>query len=163
MKARNIIIPLVLLLIVMSACSTVDCAMDAGVLLKAEIYQGDDEGCADTITMRMHRAATYGDTVIINKQVDATALSWQLSYDTDVDSVFVELVNISGEKFIDTLLIGKTNIPAFEDVDCKPRYLHEIKKVDCKHHIIKKVEIINANVNHDATENIAIYFDNTSE
>lgn len=152
-----------MLLAVISACSSLDCAMDGAVLIRAEIWQGDLEGCEDTITLSMHRAESKSDTMLINKQVDAKLLYWQLSYDTDVDSVFVQVVNQNSEKFIDTLLIGKTNTATFEDVDCRPRYLHKITSVESKHHIINKVEILNADVNHDANTNIAIYFDNTSK
>lgn len=155
------IIPLLLMAMVVTACTNVDCPLNN--LVRANfILKSQNEKLEDTITVSAIRSA-LPDTVLFNRGINISNLQVPVSYAQDVDRFQIQLRDSLDNIYIDTLTITKTNQVHFEAVDCAPNYFHTITQVATTRHAIDSAVIKNPNIDYDTSkENIYIYFTNRS-
>jgi hypothetical protein len=155
---RKIIVPILFLLCVLSACSSVDCPLENTVYTVYNLYKSTEktDTLSDTLTISTQRKDGT-DSILINKDVNITTFSLPISYTQPED---ILIFRVSGATVLtDTVKIAKTNIPHFESVDCSASYFHKITGVSHTRNAIDSITINNANVTYDATkETFHIYF-----
>ncbi len=159
---RKIII-VILLIVAISACTSIDCPVQNLVYTSYELKKST--GKTDTLnndTMWVWTQRADGTDTVISKQINgnlelncffgSTASAFQLpiSYTQPEDVLYMLLRSSKGGSYIDTVRIKKENIPHFESVDCQVAYFHEITSVATTHHVIDSIVINNPHVNYDA-------------
>lgn len=137
-----------------SACSTIDCTLNSRVL---SVYAFEDT-LSDAITVSTTRYSE-GDTVLLNKLVNATSFSIPMSYTNGTDILYIERTNTTGHRTLDTLQVAKINVPYIESIECNPTYIHTLTNVAYTQYGIDSVRIENPTVSFDKTHaHIKIYF-----
>lgn len=154
------IIPLIAsALLIISACSSIDCPLNNLVYSSYGLYGAD--GRADTLTdtLTISTNRTDGsDSVLINRDSRVTEFSLPMSYSHPQDVFFVE-VKGDGYTALDTLTVSKEDKPHFESVDCGPSFFHTITAVECTNNAVDSVIINNPDVNYDTSKkHFRIYF-----
>lgn len=156
---RKIIPFIAVALLLVSACSSIDCPLNNLVYSSFALYGGD--GRADTLrdTLTISTNRTDGsDSVLINRDTRVTGFTLPVSYAQPQDIFFVE---VKGEDIVtlDTLTVSKESRPHFESVDCGPSFFHTITAVSCTTNAVDSVVINNPEVNYDTSnKNFHIYF-----
>lgn len=153
---RKAFIPLyiALLLLMITACSSIDCPMDNLVYTQYQIAKADGktDTLSDTLTISTPRMDGR-DSVLINRDVAITEFSLPISYAHPVDTFFFEMRDTATNSiFIDTVTVSKENQMHFESVDCAASYFHTLTSVSCTNHRIDSVKIINHDVNYETTK-----------
>ena len=144
-------------LLILSACSSIDCPLNNVVYLKMTLDDGSGM-MSDTLNVIAHRP-TLGDTTMVNCLVEAGSTWVEMSYAQDVDVLILNRHDSTGRYSIDTLLVEKSNQAHFESVDCAPAYFHEIKSVSHTHHGLDSAVLYKTTVDYDTTRtNIKLYF-----
>ncbi|MDD6437511.1 MAG: DUF6452 family protein [Prevotella sp.] len=151
---RIALLPLLLLLL-LAACSTLDCPMNNQVALKCKL--SGPQALTDTLTLSTNRH-DGNDTVLINRLTGVDSLLLPMSYAAAEDTFFVQLTSTGGSTSLDTLTVSKTNEQHFESVDCNASVFHYIESVSSTHHIIDSVKINNRKVNYDTSRSHLIIF-----
>ena len=90
----------------------------------------------DTLTV----TAVGTDSVLINRDVSAQGIQIPLSY------------------AYDTLIISKESYQQFEAPECPTVTFHQIKAIRSTHRYIDTVQIVNPNIDYNATENFKSVF-----
>ncbi len=146
-------------LLLISACSTIDCPLNNTVYTVYKIYNsaGTIDTLKDTLTIYSRRV-NGTDSVFINKDIKVTSFNLPISYSAPADTLFFEFKD-TVSTYHDTVIITKDNTPHFESVDCSPSFFHKITGVKWTGNRIDSIIIKNANVDYDATkEHFHIYF-----
>lgn len=158
---RILFLPLISLMVLLAACSSVDCSINNKVncIWNIVYADGDDVTPNYYITLTSVRSSDGEDTIMVNLQQNAKTLSLPVSYVQEEDVmhfwVFQDPSTFLG---YDEIKVTKTNTPVFESVDCDTRYNHKITSVATTHNFIDSVVVINADVtNIPSNENIRIY------
>jgi len=150
---------IVVFLLVLSACSSINCPLNNRV---ATLYQlaGDVKPLADVLTISTTR--TNGtDSVLLNQVTNVDSFILPVSYNRPQDVLYFERINTRVGSLIDTVVIEKQDFPHFESIDCNPSYFHVIKRVHHTRLGIDSIVINQENVNYDATKpHLLIYFKN---
>lgn len=160
---KSLFLPLAaaMLLLLITACSSIDCPMNNLVYTQYQLMRADGKAdtLSDTLTITTNRD-DGNDSVLINKEVDAKTLSLPISYTNPVDSFFFEMRDTATKTvFVDTLTVEKENTMHFESTDCGVSYFHKLTSVNCTKHRIDSVRIINPDVNYDTSKkHFYIYF-----
>lgn len=150
---------LLLMLIVLAACSSIDCPLNNRVYTKYALK--NPEGKTDTLKLSMTISTNRtdgSDSVLINKDENVTSFSLPISNAQPRDSFFVEL---TGEAMssIDTVVVSKNDKMHFESTDCAPSYFHSLTGVATTHHVVDSIVIKNKNVDYDSSKtHFYIYF-----
>lgn len=112
----------------------------------------------DTLSVWVHRVGRK-DSLLLNRLCGAKATSFAVpaSNVQPDDSLFTLLTDTTGQRWLDTICIQKTDHPHFESVDCKATYFHEINAVTITCHGIDSISINNKEVNYDQTETFFLY------
>lgn len=148
-------LPLAMMLVVLTACTSIDCPLNNLVKVNL-IMKNGNETLADTLTITAIR--TSSDT-IFNSGVNISSLAVPVSYTQEEDLLQITLNDTLGNTYKDTLTIRKTNQIHFESVDCPPNYFHTLTGITTTRHAIDSVVIKNPNIDYDSSkENIYIYF-----
>lgn len=148
-------LPLAMMLVVLTACTSIDCPLNNLVKVNL-IMKNGNETLADTLTITAIR--TSSDT-IFNSGVNISNLAIPVSYTQEEDLLQITLNDTLGNTYKDTLTIRKTNQIHFEAVDCPPNYFHTLTGITTTCHAIDSVVIKNPNIDYDSSkENIYIYF-----
>ena len=148
-------LPLAMMLVVLTACTSIDCPLNNLVKVNM-IMKNGNETLSDTITITAIR--TSSDT-IFNRGVNISSLAVPVSYTQEEDLLQITLNDTLGNTYKDTLTIRKTNQIHFEAVDCPPNYFHTLTGITTTCHAIDSVVIKNPNIDYDSSkENIYIYF-----
>ena len=156
---RKIIPIIVLALVAMVSCNSLDCPLNNTVYTKYRLA-GDITTLADTLTISTNRQEG-SDSVLINKDVKVDSFILPMSYSQPEDSFFFETRNIDHKVYIDTVVVKKLDHPHFESVDCKPSFFHTITDVTTTHHRIDSIVINHKDVTYDETKpHFLIYFGN---
>lgn len=145
-------------LVVISACSSIDCPLNSRVEAVYAIGRGDT--LTDTLTVTTTRLGdTGGDTVLLNKVTGVTTFSLPVSYSADSDVlVFTFLQRNQGDTIKDTVTVFKENHPHFESVDCNASYFHTVLDVKCTRNALDSITINRANIDYDTTNpNFTLY------
>jgi hypothetical protein len=148
-----------LLLILLAACSSIDCPIQNTVytVYKLRGADGGEAKLADTLHV-LGRTAK-GDTVLLNRGVGLASFNLPVSYSHEEDTLVFLRTDTVGRRAIDTVWVQKKDIPHFESVDCSAAFFHELTGVRCTHRGIDSIVINNRNVNYDpTTEHFHIYF-----
>ena len=157
------IIPLILLAIMaMVGCTTLDCPLNNTVYTKYKL-QGDVKKLTGSLTISTTKVDGE-DSILINKDVDVDSFSLPMSYRQDKDSLFFEVTTQDERVFKDTVTVFKENYSHFESVDCSPSFFHTITDVKTTHNIIDSIVINNKEVNYNASKaHFYIYFGNRNQ
>ena len=131
---RRTIVFLVIL-VSLSACSSIDCPLNSAVYSRYEL-RGEVTTLIDTLTVIALRD-TKGDTILLNKEKQASAFEIPMSHTMPTDILVFSLTDSNSVVRNDTICIDKTNIPHFESVECSPAYFHKITDVRWTKHTIR--------------------------
>lgn len=147
------------LLMIFSACSSIDCPLNNRVYTRYSLRTPDGE--VDTLKLYTTVSTNRidgSDSVLINKDVNITSLSLPISNTQPRDSFFVELA-AEDILSVDTIVVSKDNKMHFESTDCAASYFHDITDVTTTHHAIDSIKVKNSVVNYDTSKsNFYIYF-----
>lgn len=156
---RFLPLAVVAMLLIMTACSSIDCPLNNRVYTQYALLTPD--GKTDTMKLSMTISTNRldgDDSVLINKDVDVTAFSLPISNAQPRDSFFLELASDDAST-LDTVVVSKIDRMHFESTDCAPSYFHELQSVSTTHHAIDSVVIKNHEVNYDTSKkHFSIYF-----
>lgn len=157
------IIPFILLMILaMVGCTSLDCPLNNTVYTKYKL-QGDVSQLTDTLTISTTKIEGT-DSVLINKDVNVDSFSLPMSYSQDQDVLYFTVNTQNNQQFTDTVTVSKENYSHFESVDCSPAFFHTITGVKTTHNIIDSIVINNKEVNYNATKaHFYIYFGNRNQ
>ncbi|MBR5686411.1 MAG: hypothetical protein IKX36_00455 [Prevotella sp.] len=151
------IIPLLVFLSLLGACSSVDCPLNNTVYAVYSL-SGDVLTLPDSLTISTKRHDGR-DTVLLNKSVNTQNFKLQMSYSGDQDMYILSMTDTLHVTRTDTITVNKTNEPHFESVDCAPVYFHTLTGVSYTTHTISEVTISKPLVNYETTEtNLYIVF-----
>ena len=168
-------------LLLFLSCSSIDCPMYNTVYTKYGLYKSDGtpDTLKDTLTVIILRETPDQDAVALNRSVNTTSMSIDISFqrDEDVlyfvrsfpDSLKTKAINSEGVEvdttlyfaayITDTVNVKKTNKKHFESIDCTPSFFHTLTDVRHTTHGIDSIVIKNQEVNYDPTkEHFHIYF-----
>ena len=147
------------LVVVIVACSSIDCPLNNTVYTNYKVMKTETQPdtLKDTLTIWTSRPGMT-DSIIVNRNLNTTALKLPISYMNDKDVLFFQFKTQDGGVCVDTVTVSKTNTPHFESVDCSPNYFHEITGIMSTHNRIDSIVIMNKTVNYDAKDNFYIYF-----
>lgn len=143
--------PLLVGLLALCACSSIDCPVQHTVLSYYAVYNADQkvDTLRDTLSVFIHRVVR-GDTLLLNSLGKGTAFSLPVSYANPEDTLFFLFRNHPFEA-IDTVWVKKENIPHFESVDCSASFFHRLTAVRSTHYAIDSITINNPKVDYDPT------------
>ena len=152
------IIPMLIVALLITACTTLDCPMNNTVSVSFAL-RGPVDTLADTLTIMAVRP-DKDDSTLFNRGVETTHFLLPMSYSQDEDELRFEMIDtITKTVTTDIVKIQKTNQPHFESVDCNPAFFHTITGVTHTKNAIDSVVINNPNVDTDETkEHLYIYF-----
>lgn len=156
---RKIIPVIAAALLIISACSSIDCPLNSLVYTSYALYDsnGQQDTLRDTLTISTNRT-DGNDSVLINRDTRVTGFRLPISYSHPQDMFFFE---IKGENSVtyDTITVSKEDTPHFESVDCGPSFFHKITAVGYTNNAIDSVVINNPDVNYDTSKkHFRIYF-----
>ena len=155
---RKIIPIIVLTILVMVGCTSLDCPLNNTVYTKYKLDGDIKQLTKDTLTISIHRVDGE-DSILINKLEKADSFMLPMSYKGGEDSLFFEVRDNLKRVFKDTVTVKKENQNHFESVDCSPSIFHTITDVKTTHHLIDTIVINQKDVNFDATKtHFLIYF-----
>ena len=129
-------IGMLLTILILAACSSVDCPLNNTVYANYKLM-GKVTTLPDMLTISTTRQ-DGSDSILINRQ----------------DTLYFQTNTL-----IDTVWIEKTNHPHFESVDCGLNYFHTITGVSCTHNAIDSIVINKKEVTYDISQqHFYIYF-----
>lgn len=152
------IVPLLFAILILAACTTLDCPMNNTVSARF-CLKGPVDTLADTLTIAAIRT-DGSDSTLFNRGVKTTYFLLPMSYSQDEDELRFEMIDtVTKQTVTDVVKIQKTNQPHFESVDCNPAYFHTITGVTHTKNGIDSIKINDPNVDTDETkEHLYIYF-----
>ncbi len=137
--------------IIFEACSSIECPVQNTV---ATVY-----ACGDTLkdTLTVHTILRSGkDTILLNKQINATGFKLPVSYQRAMDTLLFETTRLA---VVDTVWVEKLDFPHFESVDCGVSYFHELHSIRCTNKGIDSIVIVKSFVDYDLSNaHIRVYF-----
>lgn len=152
--------------LLMMGCSSINCPLNNTVYTQYELKQARYDASKqlkilpdtlrDTLSIVTERYDQM-DSVLINRQVNATNLKLPISFTADEDVLYF-LRKGKGDYIVDEVRIKKTNTPHFESVECSPNYFHEIVSVETTHNGIDSIVVKDKTVDYNARTNFYIYF-----
>ena len=151
------LILLIVLILLLVACSSIDCPLNSRVFTKYKLA-GNVSTLIDTLTIYTETAANQ-DSVLINKDVKKDSFLLPMSYHREQDVFFFEMKDTNQVVYHDTIVIRKEDHPHFEAVDCNPTIFHTIRGIRYTHHRIDSIVLNNSTVNYNAsTTHFLIFF-----
>ena len=148
---RQVVVGLVAVLLV-SACSTIDCPVQNTVYTVYNLYTSDQrvDTLRDTMYVYTHRR-DGSDTLLFNSGIGLTAFPLPISYSHPEDTIFFLTMKDRAVATVDTVFIKKEDIPHFESVDCSASFFHRLTAVRSTHYAIDSIVISKNFVDYDAT------------
>ena len=143
------IIPLLFTLLLVSACSSVDCPFNSTVAIKY-VLGGEVDTLHDMLTISALRSD--GTDTVINSLSNTTYFELPVSYNQPSDKLQFSFTDMTKTTIVDTVTIEKTDIPHFESVDCSPTFFHTIDHVSWTSHAIDSIVITKAQVTNDTSK-----------
>ena len=144
--------PYLLLALLVMACSSIDCPVDATVTTQYQIKNSDgtEHTLNDTMTVTSVRSDGK-DTILYNKGIGISKFTLPVSYTHPEDVLVFQFDNNNNNLHItDTLWIKKYDYPHFESVDCNTTYFHTITDVKYTCNYIDSIVINNSSVTYDS-------------
>lgn len=146
------------MVLIVSACSTVDCPLNNRVMARYALKKAD--GTADTLTDSLYVRGIRmdDDTLLLNSGINLAAFDITMSDSRKEDVLGFTFINDDKEITRDTVWIAKENYPHLESVDCGPKFFHTVTEVRYTRNRIDRIELIKKNVAYESTEeNFHIY------
>lgn len=146
-------------IILLTACSSVDCPVENIVATYYGIYGSDGEADTLTDTLTIYTTMANGeDSIVLNKGVDIASFSLPIGYTNEGDTFIFVRYNDYVTAY-DSVVITKDNVPHFESVDCQIAYFHNITGVYWTSGGIDSIVIETSFVDYDSSkEHFKIYF-----
>ena len=141
-----------LMVVLIAACSSIDCPVDATVTTQYQIKNSDgtEHTLSDTMTVTSVRSDGK-DTILYNKGIGISKFTLPVSYTHPEDVLVFQFDNNNNNLHItDTLWIKKYDYPHFESVDCNTTYFHTITDVKYTCNYIDSIVINNSSVTYDS-------------
>jgi hypothetical protein len=156
------IIPALLIGLLASACSSIDCPVQNVVATVYGLYKSD--GTADTLTDTLTiltRRSDGTDSILLNRSVGTKSFQLPVSYTRPEDTLLF-VVKSAAATDSDYVYIKKESYPHFESVDCNIAFFHQITSVRLgSNNAIDSITINKAYIDYDlSTEHLHIYFKN---
>lgn len=164
----------VIVVMAMTACSSVDCSVGGVTACAWKMYtaEGDEITPSRTVSFYAQRVASGNyarrDTLLANRIKTDASISLPMSHGLAADTMHLLLHDIDGV-IVDAaeVVVSKLNTPVYESIDCDARFSHTITHIDFDGatidgisyagDFIDSISIINPNVtNHPTDENIRI-------
>lgn len=143
---------LILVCVLLAACSSIDCPVQNVVSVQYVICDGDGSEVSltgDSLSITTHRADGT-EALLLNRLIDKSSFSIPISYSHPEDVLFFSFAN--SERVVnDTVWVKKEDIPHFESVDCSAAFFHELTGVRYTQHAIDSLVLINRSVNYDVS------------
>ena len=149
------LLPLLAGMLLLMACSSIDCPVDNVVAVNYAVraFNGETE-VADTLkdTLSVWTIRCDGkDTLILNSGVSVKAFQLPISYAQPVDVLLFQVRDTLHRVQTDTVWLSKDDMPHFESVDCPTRYFHRLTAVRSTHVRIDTILINNPSVTYDSS------------
>ena len=129
---------LLLVMMLMAACSSIDCPVNNTV---ATLYQIRNSDGTDINIL---------DSALYNKGIGISSFSLPISYLHPEDVLVFKFDNSNKDLHVaDTVWIKKDDYPHFESVDCNTSYFHTLTGVKYTSHYIDSIVIKNPSVTYD--------------
>ncbi len=151
-----------------AGCTNIECPLENVVMLHCGIYsseEGKELKLRDTLTVR----AMGTDSILWNRGYGISEFSVPLSITATADTLLLRLSNNKGQWAVDTLVLGHTNTPHFESVDCPVSMFHRLTSVRwTSHHLsempltVDSVAISRSLVDYATSHNVKIFLRSTS-
>lgn len=153
---------ILLLCVLMVACSSIDCPMNSSVRTRYSICNSDGSalklgGYLTVVSKRFDGTDTTlynGPDTILNKGTDISEFSLPISYSHHEDILLFFYTNLNGDSIYaqDTVWIEKEDIPHFESVDCNVNFFHQLLGVKHTKNFIDSLVINERSVTYDKTK-----------
>ena len=136
----------------LTACSTIDCPVENTVSVQYEIRDKAGKELSITDSLSIVSTRQDGDYVVLNRLSDKSSFSIPISYAYPEDVLFFCFKNLDNDSIVvDTVCIEKDDFPHFESVDCNASFFHEITNVQYTRHYIDSLVLLNKSVTYDQT------------
>lgn len=136
----------------LTACSTIDCPVENTVSVQYEIRDKAGKELAITDSLSIVSTRQDGDYVVLNRLSDKSSFSIPISYAYPEDVLYFCFKILDKDSIVvDTVCIEKDDFPHFESVDCNASFFHEITNVQYTRHYIDSLVLLNKSVTYDQT------------
>ena len=136
----------------LTACSTIDCPVENTVAVQYEIRDKAGNELSITDSLSIISTRQDGDYIILNRLSNKSSFSIPISYAYPEDVLFFCFKNLDNDSIVvDTVCIEKDDFPHFESVDCNASFFHEITNVQYTRHYIDSLVLLNKSVTYDQT------------
>ncbi len=139
---------LIVLVLGMCACSSVDCPMNNTVYTVYQLHKatGIADTLKDSLSVISFQKTPGQDPVLLNKMANFSEFYLPISYQQPEDILFFVFQQA---EIVDTVIINKENRNHFESVNCNPSFFHTITRVDYTNNMIDSIVIKNPDVTYD--------------
>ena len=145
---------LLLVVMVVAACSGEDCPINNTVQGKMSFYSkyGDAVSFVGELTVSVVRP--QGDSVVLNRKMKAGEKLFPLSYVNETDTFILDYAGVA----CDSIYISHTNTPTLVSIDCGMAMFHSITSVSSTHYEIDSLILKSSDVDYDERENIQVIY-----
>ena len=137
-------------LLVVSACSSIDCPVENTVSVQYVICNADGTSLALTDSLTITSRGNRSAEIVLNRLANKSAFSLPISYSHPEDVLQLEFFNDTAS-WRDTVWIKKDDIPHFESVDCSASFFHRLTDVRYTQNYIDSLVMKNSSVDYDTT------------
>jgi len=158
-------LPYLLWMLLLVACSSIDCPVDNVVQTQYKVVRYDDSDFALPDSLSVTSTKGNGrDTLLLNKLIAASKFTLPISYSHPEDVLVFHFDFESDDPLIasvhevDTVWVKKDDHPHFESVDCNATFFHTLTGVRCTHNYIDTIVIKDPSVTfNDETIHFYLY------
>ena len=153
-------LPYILLIMLLTACSSIDCPVNSIVETIWEVYDDDglelslsDTLTVTTVTMDGNEVVILNgkDNTVLNKLTEKAKFNLPISYSHPEDILLFHFDNSNIDLHVtDTVWIKKDDYPHFESVDCNTTFFHTLTNVRYTRNYIDSIVINNPSVTYDS-------------
>ena len=144
-------LPYLLMVLLVLACSSVDCPVNSLVETKYEVYGSDGETLKLTDTLTVISIRADDSLTVLNSLTGASSFHLPISYSHPEDILYFVFHNRKDSLFVvDTVCIKKDDYPHFESVDCNASFFHTLTDVRYTKNYIDSLVIKNPSVTYDS-------------
>ena len=145
-------LPYIWLLMLLAACSSIDCPVNSIVETVYNVYDsvGNELSLGDTLTVTSTRKDGI-DSTVLNKLVGKSTFNLPISYSHPEDIFVFHFDNNEKDSLhvTDTVWVKKDDYPHFESVDCNSIFFHTITGIRYTQNYIDSIVIKNPSVTYD--------------
>lgn len=145
-------LPYIWLLMLLAACSSIDCPVNSIVETVYNVYDsvGSELSLSDTLTVTSTRKDGI-DSTVLNKLVGKSTFNLPISYSHPEDIFVFHFDNNEKDSLhvTDTVWVKKDDYPHFESVDCNSIFFHTITGIRYTQNYIDSIVIKNPSVTYD--------------